>query len=90
MVNPWDQITSPSKDVSAIRAEGNHPLDLYWAKDHLGRYLFIYEYPLSSDFEIKDPPNLVGIETVSMRANNEVTRLVLVLRDKSNWELFCA
>ena len=90
MVNPWDQIISPSKDVSALRADGKHPLDLFWAKDHLGRYLFIYEYSLAIDKEIKDPPNLVGIETLTMRASKDVTRLVLVLRDKTNWELFYA
>jgi len=90
MNNPWDQITPPNKDVSALRANAEHPLDLFWAKDHLGRYLFVYEYPANSEVIIKDPPDLFGIETISMSANSETSRLVLILKEKANWELFFA
>ena len=88
MNNPWNKIESPSKDVSALRANASHPLDLFWAKDHLGRYLFIYEYPLESDVVINEPPDLTGIETISMSSAGKVARLVLVLNDKADWELF--
>ncbi|NQS88725.1 PD-(D/E)XK motif protein [Patescibacteria group bacterium] len=90
MKNPWKQINIPSNDVSALRANADHPLDLFWAKDHLGRYLFIYEYPTDSEVLIKDPPDLAGIETISMSTGNSNTRLVLILKDKANWELFFA
>jgi len=89
MNNPWDTISPPAKDLSALRADALHPLDLFWAKDHLGRYLFIYEY-LGNDTEFNDSPNLVGIDTVFMPSETGVSRLVLVLKEKINWELFFA
>jgi hypothetical protein len=90
MNNPWIKIVPPSKDVNALRADAEHPLDLFWAKDHFGRYLFVYEYPATSKVLIKDPINLVGIETMFMKATNGISRLVLILKDKTNWELFYA
>lgn len=88
MNNPWKPIKAPSKDVSALRADSDHPLELFWAKDHIGRYLFVYEYPSKSNVIIKNPPELVGIETISRSANNEISRLILILREKANWEMF--
>ena len=46
MINPWDEITPPIKDLSARRVDHSHPLDLFWARDHLGSYLFVYEFPV--------------------------------------------
>lgn len=90
MKNPWKDIKSPTKDVSALRANPKHPLDLFWAMDNIGRYLFIYEYPSNSDVIINDPPNLEGIEVLSMTTDSNSSRLVLVLKEKINWELFLA
>jgi len=44
MNNPWENINPPSKDVSARRVDHTHNLDLFWGRDHLGHYLFIYEF----------------------------------------------
>ena len=90
MKNPWKEIQIPSKDISALRVNPDHPLDLYWAMDHIGRYLFIYEYPTDSDIVINNPPELEGIEIISMSILNNKSRLVLILNDKVNWELFLA
>jgi hypothetical protein len=90
MNNPWDKIVAPKRDVSALRADPNHPLDIFWAKDHLGRYLFVYEYSSELNPVIKHPPNLVGIETASMAVGANIFRLVLILKEKSNWQLFFA
>jgi len=90
MKNPWQAIDPPVRDVSALRVNPNHPLDLYWARDHIGRYLFIYEYPLNSKVIINDPPDLVGVDTVSMATGNGNSRLVLILKEKTDWELFFA
>jgi hypothetical protein len=88
MNNPWDSIIPPSKDVSALRADADHPLDLYWAKDHIGRYLFVYEYDSDRKLEESVTPDLVGIETLSMEVSPGRARLVLILKDKADWELF--
>jgi len=90
MKNPWKEITSPQKDVSALRVNPNHPLDLFWAMDNLGRYLFIYENKSNSDIIINDPPNLEGIEVVPMQTSCDHLRLILILKEKINWELFLA
>ena len=79
MNNPWDTITPPSKDVSALRANADHPLDLYWAKDHLGRYLFICEYDAEKKLEESVTPDLIGIETIPMALGNTRASLDLVV-----------
>jgi len=89
MRNPWKEIKLPTKDVSALRADPQHPLDLFWAMDNIGRYLFIYEYPSNSDVIINDPPELEGIDVISMTVDSN-SRLILVLKEKINWELFLA
>lgn len=88
MNNPWDSIIPPSRDVSALRADADHPLDLYWARDHIGRYLFVYEYDGNNTLEESVTPDLVGIETLSVAVHSERARLVLILKDKADWELF--
>lgn len=88
MNNPWQRIKIPQKDVSALRIDADHPLDLYWAKDHMGRYLLVYEYPSNSNVIIKNPPSLEGIETIANRPSEEISRLILILKEKDNWELF--
>ena len=44
MNNPWDEIKIPSKEISGRRVNAEHPLDLFWARNHTGQYLFIYEF----------------------------------------------
>jgi len=91
MNNPWDEINPPSKDVSARRVDHTHSLDLFWARDHLGRYLFIYEFSPEGEAIPKiNLPDLVGIQTAYIPANGGIprNRLVLLLNEQSNWELF--
>ena len=88
MNNPWDQIVSPEKDISALRVDAEHPLDLFWAKDQAGRYLFVYEYTSKQELDLKVTPDLVGIETIFIPSASGISRLVLVLKDKINWEIF--
>ena len=91
MNNPWDEINPPSRDVSARRVDHTHVLDLFWARDHLGRYLFIYEFlPEGEDIPKINLSDLVGIQTAYIPANSGISRnrLVLLLNEQSNWELF--
>lgn len=88
MMNPWESIATPPRDVRASRIDANHPLDLYWAKDHMSRYLLVYEYPSSSKVIIKSPPELEGIETIANRSRGDISRLILILNERDNWELF--
>lgn len=87
MMNPWDNIETPEIDLMTIRANAKHPLDFFWAKDHLNNYLFVYEYPVTSEIILNDIPDLRGIET-SSSVYNDVARLIFSLREKDNWEIF--
>lgn len=90
MNNPWDKINPPSGGVSARRVDHTHTLDLFWARDHFGRYLFIYEFPPEDKMPNNDLPDLVGIQTTYVLANgnDSQNRLILMLNEQSNWELF--
>ena len=89
MKNPWDDIQTPDIDLMTLRADAHHPLDFFWAKDHLNRYLFVYEYPSKSELVIQNPPDLEGIEADNSIYKN-VARLIFTLKDKDNWEMFYA
>lgn len=90
MINPWDQINPPSEDVSARRIDHTHSLDLFWARDHIGHYLFIYEFVPEEKILEFDLPDLVGIQAVYIPANqnNNNSRLILMLKERSGWEIF--
>ena len=84
--NPWESITTPKVDLSARRIDHKHPLNLYWAKDRLGRYLFVCE--LINECKLpKTFPSLTGID-VTVIADTQ--QLVLSLKSPSDWELFFA
>jgi hypothetical protein len=84
MINPWKAIKVPKEDLSARRIDHQHPLDVFWAKDKLGRYLFLCN--LTDDCKLpKKFPSLTGIEVTSII---ETKQLVLSLKNPSDWELF--
>jgi len=90
MKNPWDDIALPSKDISARRVAHTHPLDLYWARDYTGNYLFIYEFASTDTPLPTSLPDLSGIRGVFLKvANNfDKNQFVLLLKDRSMWEIF--
>ena len=90
MDNPWNNISLPSKDIAARRIDHTHPLDLFWATDHLGRYLFIFEFCPESTPQKISLPDLVGIQTIYISANNNSVkdRFILLLNEQNNWEIF--
>ncbi|WP_157823197.1 PD-(D/E)XK motif protein [Psychromonas sp. MB-3u-54] len=86
MNNPWENITTPKSDLSARRIDHKHPLNLYWAKDRLGRYLFVCE--LTNECKLpQNFPSLLGIDVTVIV---DTQQLVLSLKSPSDWELFLA
>ncbi|WP_170308241.1 PD-(D/E)XK motif protein [Parashewanella tropica] len=84
MINPWESIKTPATDLSARRIDHKHPLDIFWAKDRLGRYLFVCK--LTDECKLPSKyPSLFGIEITSI---SETKQLVLSLKNPSDWELF--
>ena len=90
MNNPWNPINPPSQDISARRIDHTHPLDMFWAQDHTGHYLFVYEFAAEDELSNINLPNLVGIQSFYSSAKDGLAknRLVLLLNEQSNWEIF--
>ena len=88
--NPWNEISAPLQDVAARRIDHTHPLDLFWAQDALGHYLFVYEIEEPVSLPKIELPKLVGIQALYTQPNPDNTRarLILVLNEQSNWEIF--
>ena len=89
MSNPWSDIKTPSTDFNVRLVSEDHPLKLYWGRDSEGHLLFVYESAPENVPLKRSLPALTGIGTgVSIREDS--ARLVLLLRQKENWELFHA
>ncbi len=88
--NPWEEIKVPSHDLLYRRIDPEHPLKLLRARDTYGRFLFIYEFPFSDQIPDKFPV-LNGID-IHLRVPEEGKRgpcmLLLVLKDKKEWQIF--
>jgi hypothetical protein len=68
--------------------EADEEVDFFWARDHLGRYLFIYRGDEGEKLPEKYP-SLTGIEVSSVpERGTSRERLVLLLKDKKDWEIF--
>lgn len=87
MKNPWDGIEKPDIDFNVRLVGESHPLRLYWGRDTQGRYLFIYETGPGAIPDRRSLPRLSGI-SVAVAFNASDTKLVLILNDNINWELF--
>lgn len=87
MRNPWSAIDKPSVDINVMLVSAEHPLKLFWGLDIQSRYLFAYDAALNGLPLKKTLPNLAGIE-VHVAPQGERGKLLLILQDNSNWELF--
>lgn len=87
MKNPWSEIQKPDVDFNVRLVGESHPLRLYWGRDTQGRYLFIYESAPGMIPDRKSLPKLAGI-SVAVTFSASDTKLVLILNDTVNWELF--
>ena len=88
MNNPWNPINQPAKDFNALRVDSNHPLDLFWALNEAGDYLFVYEFRAASILPNSQLPKLAGLDLESRKLDDEARLIVLRLKDRQNWELF--
>ena len=87
MSNPWEEIDKPGNDFNVRLVSEKHPLSLFWGRDTHGRYLFIYEVHAEFAPERKSIINLSGI-TLGVVRNGDRARLVIILNETTNWELF--
>lgn len=89
MSNPWSVIAKPSSEFNVRRVTDEHPLKLYWGVDSKGQYLFLVDAPAAGLPERRSIPSLAGIKT-AIATENGRGKLVLLLNDRLNWELFHA
>lgn len=91
MTNPWSSIERPSQDLSARRIDATHPHDMFWARDQVGHYLFIFEFAgEASEARQMVLPDLAGIKAQYAPASSGFSRnqFALILNNTSDWELF--
>lgn len=89
MNNPWSAIEKPTIDFNVRLVDETHPLKLFWGVDTRCRYLFAYDAEINGLPQKKSLPNLSGVE-VHVAPQGPRGKLVLVVQDNANWELFYA
>jgi hypothetical protein len=89
MKNPWLAIEKPSSDLNVRLVDEKHPLKLFWGVDTRERYLFAYDATISGLPQKKSLPSLSGLELYVIPQGAR-GKLVLLLQDNSNWEIFYA
>jgi Putative PD-(D/E)XK family member, (DUF4420) len=86
--SPWDQISTPASDYNVLRLAARMAIPCFWAKDPLGRCLFIMELDGDHSAEFrKNQITVKGIE-VDLRTENAGQRLVLSLEKQVDRDLF--
>ncbi|PKL48587.1 MAG: hypothetical protein CVV42_08935 [Candidatus Riflebacteria bacterium HGW-Riflebacteria-2] len=83
--NPWQDILVPEENICARRIDHAHPLDFFWGRDIYGNNLLILE--TTSESVNIELPRVKGIELKRVRFDDNM-RFILVLREKSEWEIF--
>lgn len=87
--NPWEDIATPDSEYSVRLISDKHPLKLFWGKDVHGGYLFIAQFSSEAAPDKKSLPELAGIR-IAMAPAPDCCRLVLLLNEVQNWEIFKA
>lgn len=86
--SPWDQIAVPTSDYNVIRFSARMAVPCFWARDSVGRYLFVME--LEGDNSAEFRKNQVVVKGVDVDLRNEASgqRLVLSLEKQADRDLF--
>ena len=89
MSNPWSEIEKPTTEFNVRLVADHHPLRLYWGVDTRGRYLFVADVTEAAMPPRGALPDLEGIK-VAAAMQGAYGKIVLLLNETSNWELFHA
>ena len=89
MSNPWSGIEKPSSEFNVRLVAERHPIRLYWGVDSRGRYLYVIDVAEAAMPARGAFPDLEGIKVFSAVQGGR-GRVVLLLNETSNWELFHA
>ena len=89
MNNPWSAIEKPDSDFNVRLVDDTHPLKLFWGVDARSHYLFAYDAGCEGLPPKKALPSLSGVD-VYCSLHGGRGKMVLVLQDNSDWEIFHA
>jgi hypothetical protein len=87
MSNPWSGIEKPTSEFNVRLVTDSHPLRLYWGVDSRGHYLFVADIPDTAMPARGALPDLDGIKVAAVMLGAH-GKIVLLLNETSNWELF--
>ena len=89
--DPWQAIEAPKEDhsLNVRRGDTEHPLDYWFARDILGRYVFCFDADADVP-NLSTLPRLAGIEIVALRMSDTGCRLALTLLDSEQFDIFRA
>lgn len=90
MNSPWEDIGLPSHDIYSRRVSSTHPLNLFWGKDTLGHFLFVYKFTSSAHLPEKFPVlSGITIHLIKPEASDkDEFMLILQLKEKNDWQIF--
>ncbi len=84
----WNSISIP-KEVNKIvkrRANAFHPLDFWIARDHRGKFLFIYDISLK---HVNPLQRIEGILSEIKRVSENRQQVIITLLETDNFDTFC-
>lgn len=87
---PWEDIKTPSEDISVRQIENSGKLPLYWGKDAFGHCIYMIEFPTDlSDFYKKNNVSIHGIK-IDLRVLRTTGNqgLILMLEKHIDQDLF--
>lgn len=86
--SPWEQIATPAAGYNVLRFTAHMATPCFWAKDAVGRCLFILE--LDGDHADEFRRNQVTVKglDVDLRTEKDTPRLVLSLEKQADRDLF--
>ncbi|MEZ8727098.1 PD-(D/E)XK motif protein [Vibrio cyclitrophicus] len=87
---PWEDIKTPSEDISVRQIDNGENLSLYWGKDAMGRCIYMIEFPVDvSDFYNKNSFSIHGIK-IDLRSLKTTGNqgLILILEKHVDQDLF--
>ena len=91
--DPWSSIESPGEDhaLNVRRANPEHPLDYWFARDVRGRYVFCLDSDAGATNALPSTlPKLASIELDALRLGDTRCRLVLTLLESEHSDIFRA
>jgi hypothetical protein len=89
MSNPWLGIEKPTAEFNVRLVVAQHPLRLFWGVDSRGRYLFVADVPEAGLPARGTLPDIEGIR-LGAALHGGQGKIVLLLNETQNWELFHA